>query len=58
VTAHRYSNVEALIAAMAVHGAVCSGVNFPNGDTVSGSIAPLADCSGTSSGEYLDERVR
>lgn len=50
-TASSYPDVESLIAAMAVHGAVCSGVTFPSGDAVPGSLPPLADCSGGSQGD-------
>jgi hypothetical protein len=36
---------------VAVHGALCSGVSFDSDDSVSGSIAPLAECSGASNGD-------
>jgi hypothetical protein len=49
--ASSYSDVESLIAAMAVHGAICAGVTFPAGDSVPGSIPPLAECSGASQGD-------
>jgi hypothetical protein len=49
--AQSFANTESLIAAMAVHGAVCSGVSFSSGGTVSGERNPYADCSGASSGD-------
>ncbi len=46
-----YPDVQSLIAAMAVHGAVCSNVSFDTGGAVSGALNPYADCSGISSGD-------
>lgn len=47
----RYSDVESLLAAMAVKGAVCTGVSFVSHGTVPGSINPYAECSGSSNGD-------
>lgn len=45
-----FTDVESLVAAMAVHGALCSAVSFVNGE-VPGSINPYVDCSGVSEGD-------
>lgn len=49
--AQSYPDVESLIAAMAVHGAVCSDASINTGSTVSGALSTYAECSGASSGD-------
>ena len=46
-----YADVQSLIAAMAVHGAVCSDVSINTGSTVGGALSTYAECSGVSSGD-------
>jgi hypothetical protein len=45
-----YKDVDSLIAAMAVHGAICSGVQFVN-STASGALSPHVGCTGSTSGD-------
>lgn len=49
--AQSYPDVQSLIAAMAVHGAVCSDVSINTGSTVGGALSTYAECSGVSSGD-------
>ena len=49
--AQSYPDVESLIAAMAVHGAVCSDTSINTGSAVSGALSTYAECSGASSGD-------
>ena len=49
--ANSYADVQSLIAAMAVHGAVCSDVSINTGSTVGGALSTYAGCSGVSSGD-------
>src|SRR5258708_29922464 len=46
-----YADVESLIAAMAVHGAVCANVDLETGGTVTGEVNPYAECDGATSGD-------
>lgn len=55
VVAVSYPNVELLIADMAVHGALCSGVTFMTGGTIAGATDPFVDCTGT--GETQSDTV-
>jgi hypothetical protein len=45
-----FTDVESLLAALAVHGAPCTAVTFVNG-TVPGGINPYADCTGVRAGD-------
>ena len=48
--AHSYPDVESLVAAMAVHGAVCGNVKFfPS--TMPGGLSPHVGCDGISAGD-------
>ena len=49
--ANSYPDVQSLIAAMAVGGALCSDVSLSSGSTVSGALSRYAGCSGSSSGD-------
>ena len=49
--AHSYPDVQSLIAAMAVHGAVCSDVSINTGNRRRSAQHPYAGCSGVSSGD-------
>jgi hypothetical protein len=42
--ARSYKDVESLIAAMAVGGAICKDVSFDYGGTVPGALSPSAEC--------------
>jgi hypothetical protein len=46
-----YPDVESLVAAMAVGGAVCKDVQFLNGSTAGGAVNPFVECTGTSQGD-------
>lgn len=45
-----YPDVESLIAAMAVHGAVCANVHFIS-SSMPGGLSPHVNCSGASAGD-------
>ncbi len=45
-----FTDVDSLLAALAVHGAPCTAVTFVNG-TVPGAINPYADCTGVTAGD-------
>jgi hypothetical protein len=50
-TAQSYPSAASLLAAMAAHGATCSGVSLSYGDIVAGEVNPHAGCNGVSSGD-------
>jgi hypothetical protein len=45
-----FTDVDSLLATLAVHGAPCTAVTFVNG-TVPGGINPYADCTGVTAGD-------
>ena len=49
--AQSYSDAASLLAAMAAHGAVCSGATFNSGGTVPGEVNPYAECGGITGGD-------
>lgn len=49
--AQSYPDTASLLAAMAAHGATCSGATLSSGGVVPGEINPYADCSGISNGD-------
>jgi hypothetical protein len=46
-----YPDVESLVAALAVGGAICTNVQFLNGSTADGATNPFVECSGSSNGD-------
>ena len=49
--AKSYPDAASLLAAMASHGATCSGATLEGGGTVPGEVNPFADCTGASNGD-------
>lgn len=50
-TAQSYSGTASLLAAMAAHGATCSGVSLSYSGSVPGEVNPFAECTGISNGD-------
>lgn len=50
-TAQSYPNTPSLLAAMVVHGALCTAASFKSGGSVAGEINPYVECTGASSGD-------
>lgn len=49
--AQSYKDAASLLAAMAVHGATCSGASFNSGGVVPGEVNPYVECTGITSGD-------